>query len=165
MKQTVKTNTLKTIPNIAIITDCKINLKEDYNNYLVIEIKGKPFLIYNLSQGQDYSFKQKCQIKLFMGKSKVNILYNQNEDFQDDLDFSTLKTITLYKNTNLINTYTNQKTQKSNYLELKDINNQSFYLDIKHNKLYKRNNIYKIEKTKEIPIYQTNIKIKKIPKF
>ncbi len=100
-----------------------------------------------------------------MGKSKINILYNQNEDFQDDLNFSTLKTITIYKNTNLINPYTNQKTQKSNYLELKDINNQSFYLDIKHNKLYKRKNIYKIEKTKEIPIYQTNIKIKKIPKF
>ncbi len=51
MKQTVKTNTLKTITNIAIITDSKINLTEDYNNYLVIEINHKPFLIYNLSQG------------------------------------------------------------------------------------------------------------------
>lgn len=61
----------------------------------------------------------------------------------------------------IYNKLTNEEIDSSDYIEFKDLNNNTFYIDILFNIIYKRNNIYikNNNKSKELLLFKENIKL------
>lgn len=162
-----RTMKIHKISKIFFITDAFLNRRSfmsTYDIFLVFEEENdnsKSFgsrLVYNITTTEDNSFDFDKSLGIVNNKSKfITIYQNESNDFQEDIDFGYMKKIIYYKNAKLINIYTNEVIEHSDFLEFSDVLDNYFYLDCINNKLYKRYNCFKLEKNKEKIIYERGI--------
>lgn len=162
-----RTMKIHKISKIFFITNAFLNRRSfmpTYDIFLVFEEENdnsKSFgsrLVYNITTTEDNSFDFDKSLGIVNDKSQfITIYQNENDDFQEDIDFGYMKKIIYCKKSILINILTNETIAKSDFLEFSDVLDNYFYLDCINNKLYKRYNCFKLEKNKEKIIYERGI--------
>ncbi len=162
-----RTMKIHKIRRILFITNAFLNRRSfmpTFDTFLVFEEENDnskcfgPRLVYNITSTEDNSFDFDKSLGLIQDESKIITLYqNENNDFQENIDFGYMNKIIYCKNAKLININTNTVINKSDYLEFSDVLGNCFYLDCINNKLYKRYNCFKLEKNKEEIIYERRV--------
>ena len=163
-----RTMKIHKIRRILFITNAFLNRRSfipTFDTFLVFEEEKDnskcfgPRLVYNITSTEDNSFDFDKSLGLVQDESNIVTIYqNENKDFQEDIDFGYMKKIVYCKNAKLINIYTNDVIEKSDFLEFSDVLGTCFYLGCINNKLYKRYNCFKLEKNKEEIIYEKGVK-------
>lgn len=161
-------NKIKEIQSIYIMTNVCLNrdiTKRNFNTFLVIEMKDNR-LIYNINTGKDYSFIKDKNIAIIKGQTEILNLYKQDKkQYQSELEFYELKSIKLYKNSKLKNKYNDRTVDcRVDYIEFKDLKNNTFYISHNINTIYLRDNLYEIIKKNNQVVHtiyekQTNINL------
>lgn len=127
---------------------------------LILDVNQMPRIILDITNGIDMSNNDNLQITK-TNNTKEKILYTCNDSDEENIDICNIKSVTLHKNVDIYNKLTNEEIDSSDYIEFKDLNNNTFYIDILFNIIYKRNNIYikNNNKSKELLLFKENIKL------
>lgn len=127
---------------------------------LILDVNQMPYIILDITNGIDMSNNDNLQITK-TNNTKEKVLYTCNDSDEENIDICNIKSVTLYKNVDIYNKLTNEEIDSSDYIEFKDLNNNTFYIDILFNIIYKRNNIYikNNNKSKELLLFKENIKL------
>lgn len=127
---------------------------------LIIDVNQMPYIILDITNGIDMSNNDNLQITK-TNNTKEKVLYTCNDNDEETIDICNIKSVTLHKNVDIYNKLTNEEIDSSDYIEFKDLNNNTFYIDILFNIIYKRNNIYikNNNKSKELLLFKENIKL------
>ena len=127
---------------------------------LILDVNQVPRIILDITNGIDMSNNDNLQITK-TNNTKEKVLYTCNDSDEENIDICNIKSVTLHKNVDIYNKLTNEEIDSSNYIEFKDLNNNTFYIDILFNIIYKRNNIYikNNNKSKELLLFKENIKL------
>lgn len=127
---------------------------------LILDVNQVPYIILDITNGIDMSNNDNLQITK-TNNTKEKVLYTCNDSDEENIDICNIKSVTLYKNVDIYNKLTNEEIDSSDYIEFKDLNNNTFYIDILFNIIYKRNNIYikNNNKSKELLLFKENIKL------
>lgn len=127
---------------------------------LILDVNQVPYIILDITNGIDMSNNDNLQITK-TNNTKEKILYACNDIDEENIDICNIKSVTLHKNVDIYNKLTNEEIDSSDYIEFKDLNNNTFYIDILFNIIYKRNNIYikNNNKSKELLLFKENIKL------
>lgn len=153
----MQNNKVKNIERIDILTNVCINKdipKKEFYTCLVVAMENNKQLVYNLTNGLDYSFER--YKKLSIQEDKI-IIYNfyesefREEDYE--IEFYELESIKLLKNIKLKKINTNKLSLKTNLIEFKDIKNNKFYISYLTNELYINKNNYEIINKNNTHIY------------
>lgn len=129
---------------------------------LVLDVNQKSIIILDITNGIDMSNYDNLHITMDNNITKEKVIYTCNNDnTEEDINICNIKSVTLHKNVDIYNKLTNEEIDSSDYIEFKDLNNNSFYIDILFNKIYKRNNIYikNNNKSKELLLFKENTKL------
>lgn len=155
-----RTKNINTIKNISILKNVKNERSAKITDLLVVEDKNGIVLLYDITHNVDYSFDYRKNISVFKGKTKMETFYIFNdEDYQESIKFGYAKSIKLYKNVKLINKHSNELIIVSEFLEFEDVLLNKFFVDVKNNKIYIRDNAYELEissRKKEKIIFSRN---------
>lgn len=127
---------------------------------LILDVNQMPRIILDITNGIDMSNNDNLQITK-TNNTKEKVLYTCNDSDEENIDICNIKSVTLHKNVDIYNKLTNEEIDSSDYIEFKDLNNNTFYIDILFNIIYKRNNIYikNNNKSKELLLFKENIKL------
>ncbi len=127
---------------------------------LILDVNQVPHIILDITNGIDMSNNDNLQITK-TNNTKEKVLYTCNDSDEENIDICNIKSVTLHKNVDIYNKLTNEEIDSSDYIEFKDLNNNTFYIDILFNIIYKRNNIYikNNNKSKELLLFKENIKL------
>ncbi len=127
---------------------------------LILDVNQVPYIILDITNGIDMSNNDNLQITK-TNNTKEKVLYTRNDSDEENIDICNIKSVTLHKNDDIYNKLTNEEIDSSDYIEFKDLNNNTFYIDILFNIIYKRNNIYikNNNKSKELLLFKENIKL------
>lgn len=127
---------------------------------LILDVNQMPYIILDITNGIDMSNNDNLQITK-TNNTKEKILYACNDSDEENIDICNIKSVTLHKNVDIYNKLTNEEIDSSDYIEFKDLNNNTFYIDILFNIIYKRNNVYikNNNKSKELLLFKENIKL------
>ena len=127
---------------------------------LILDVNQVPYIILDITNGIDMSNNDNLQITK-TNNTKEKILYACNDSDKENIEICNIKSVTLHKNVDIYNKLTNEEIDSSDYIEFKDLNNNTFYIDILFNIIYKRNNIYikNNNKSKELLLFKENIKL------
>lgn len=127
---------------------------------LILDVNQVPHLILDITNGIDMSNNDNLQITK-TNNTKEKVLYTCNDSDEENIDICNIKSVTLHKNVDIYNKLTDEEIDSSDYIEFKDLNNNTFYIDILFNIIYKRNNIYikNNNKSKELLLFKENIKL------
>ena len=127
---------------------------------LILDVNQVPHIILDITNGIDMSNNDNLQITK-TNNTKEKVLYTRNDSDEENIDICNIKSVTLHKNVDIYNKLTNEEIDSSDYIEFKDLNNNTFYIDILFNIIYKRNNIYikNNNKSKELLLFKENIKL------
>lgn len=127
---------------------------------LILDVNQMPYIILDITNGIDMSNNDNLQITK-TNNTKEKVLYTCNDSDEENIDICNIKSVTLHKNVDIYNKLTNEEIDSSDYIEFKDLNNNTFYIDILFNIIYKRNNIYikNNNKSKELLLFKENIKL------
>lgn len=127
---------------------------------LILDVNQMPYIILDITNGIDMSNNDNLQITK-TNNTKEKVLYTCNDSDEENIDICNIKSVTLYKNVDIYNKLTDEEIDSSDYIEFKDLNNNTFYIDILFNIIYKRNNIYikNNNKSKELLLFKENIKL------
>lgn len=127
---------------------------------LILDVNQMPYIILDITNGIDISNNDNLQITK-TNNTKEKVLYTCNDSDEENIDICNIKSVTLHKNVDIYNKLTNEEIDSSDYIEFKDLNNNTFYIDILFNIIYKRNNIYikNNNKSKELLLFKENIKL------
>ena len=127
---------------------------------LILDVNQMPYIILDITNGIDMSNNDNLQITK-TNNTKEKVLYTCNDSDEENIDICNIKSVTLHKNVDIYNKLTNEEIDSSDYVEFKDLNNNTFYIDILFNIIYKRNNIYikNNNKSKELLLFKENIKL------
>lgn len=127
---------------------------------LILDVNQMPYIILDITNGIDMSNNDNLQITK-TNNTKEKVLYTRNDSDEENIDICNIKSVTLHKNVDIYNKLTNEEIDSSDYIEFKDLNNNTFYIDILFNIIYKRNNIYikNNNKSKELLLFKENIKL------
>lgn len=127
---------------------------------LILDVNQVPHIILDITNGIDMSNNDNLQITK-TNNTKEKVLYTCNNNNEETIDICNIKSVTLHKNVDIYNKLTNEEIDSSDYIEFKDLNNNTFYIDILFNIIYKRNNIYikNNNKSKELLLFKENIKL------
>ena len=127
---------------------------------LILDVNQVPYIILDITNGLDMSNNDNLQITK-TNNTKEKVLYTCNDSDEENIDICNIKSVTLHKNVDIYNKLTNEEIDSSDYIEFKDLNNNTFYIDILFNIIYKRNNIYikNNNKSKELLLFKENIKL------
>lgn len=127
---------------------------------LILDVNQMPYIILDITNGIDMSNNDNLQITK-TNNTKEKVLYTCNNNDEETIDICNIKSVTLHKNVDIYNKLTNEEIDSSDYIEFKDLNNNTFYIDILFNIIYKRNNIYikNNNKSKELLLFKENIKL------
>lgn len=127
---------------------------------LILDVNQVPYIILDITNGIDMSNNDNLQITK-TNNTKEKVLYTCNDSDEENIDICNIKSVTLHKNVDIYNKLTNEEIDSSDYIEFKDLNNNTFYIDILFNIIYKRNNIYikNNNKSKELLLFKENIKL------
>lgn len=127
---------------------------------LILDVNQMPYIILDITNGLDMSNNDNLQITK-TNNTKEKVLYTCNDSDEENIDICNIKSVTLHKNVDIYNKLTNEEIDSSDYIEFKDLNNNTFYIDILFNIIYKRNNIYikNNNKSKELLLFKENIKL------
>lgn len=127
---------------------------------LILDVNQMSYIILDITNGIDMSNNDNLQITK-TNNTKEKILYTCNDSDEENIDICNIKSVTLHKNVDIYNKLTNEEIDSSDYIEFKDLNNNTFYIDILFNIIYKRNNIYikNNNKSKELLLFKENIKL------
>ena len=129
---------------------------------LVLDVNQKSIIILDITNGIDMSNYDNLHIIMDNNITKEKVLYTCNNDnTEEDINICNIKSVIFHKNVDIHNKLTNEEIDSSDYIEFKDLNNNSFYIDILFNKIYKRNNIYikNNNKSKELLLFKENTKL------
>ena len=145
-KKQYPTNELSTITKITFYDKLKVDAN-DLIQGLVIEVNNEPFIILDISYGLSISLLDMITNEIKDNKSRSFTIYEiDNNDFQSDIKFGEVNKVLLYRKAELVNKINGKTLCKSDVVELTDYNNNKFYVDYFNNNIYKRENIYKINK-------------------
>lgn len=127
---------------------------------LILDVNQMSYIILDITNGIDMSNNDNLQITK-TNNTKEKVLYTCNDSDEENIDICNIKSVTLHKNVDIYNKLTNEEIDSSDYIEFKDLNNNTFYIDILFNIIYKRNNIYikNNNKSKELLLFKENIKL------
>ena len=127
---------------------------------LIIDVNQVPYIILDITNGIDMSNNDNLQITK-TNNTKEKVLYTCNDSDEENIDICNIKSVTLHKNVDIYNKLTDEEIDSSDYIEFKDLNNNTFYIDILFNIIYKRDNIYikNNNKSKELLLFKENIKL------
>lgn len=127
---------------------------------LILDVNQVPYIILDITNGIDMSNNDNLQITK-TNNTKEKVLYTCNDSDEENIDICNIKSVTLHKNVDIYNKLTNEEIDSSDHIEFKDLNNNTFYIDILFNIIYKRNNIYikNKNKSKELLLFKENIKL------
>lgn len=127
---------------------------------LILDVNQVPHIILDITNGIDISNNDNLQITK-TNNTKEKVLYTCNDSDEENIDICNIKSVTLHKNVDIYNKLTDEEIDSSDYIEFKDLNNNTFYIDILFNIIYKRNNIYikNNNKSKELLLFKENIKL------
>lgn len=127
---------------------------------LILDVNQVPYIILDITNGIDMSNNDNLQITK-TNNTKEKVLYTCNDSDEENIDICNIKSVTLHKNVDIYNKLTDEEIDSSDYIEFKDLNNNTFYIDILFNIIYKRNNIYikNNNKSKELLLFKENIKL------
>lgn len=127
---------------------------------LILDVNQMSYIILDITNGIDMSNNDNLQITK-TNNTKEKILYTCNDSDEENIDICNIKSVTSHKNVDIYNKLTNEEIDSSDYIEFKDLNNNTFYIDILFNIIYKRNNIYikNNNKSKELLLFKENIKL------
>lgn len=127
---------------------------------LILDVNQVPHIILDITNGIDMSNNDNLQITK-TNNTKEKVLYTCNNNDEENIDICNIKSVTLHKNVDIYNKLTDEEIDSSDYIEFKDLNNNTFYIDILFNIIYKRNNIYikNNNKSKELLLFKENIKL------
>lgn len=127
---------------------------------LILDVNQVPYIILDITNGIDMSNNDNLQITK-TNNTKEKVLYTCNDSDEENIDICNIKSVTLHKNVDIYNKLTNEEIDSSDYIEFKDLNNNTFYIDILFNIIYKRNNIYikNNNKSKDLLLFKENIKL------
>lgn len=127
---------------------------------LILDVNQIPYIILDITNGIDMSNNDNLQITK-TNNTKEKVLYTCNDSDEENIDICNIKSVTLHKNVDIYNKLTDEEIDSSDYIEFKDLNNNTFYIDILFNIIYKRNNIYikNNNKSKELLLFKENIKL------
>lgn len=127
---------------------------------LILDVNQVPHIILDITNGIDMSNNDNLQITK-TNNTKEKVLYTCNDSDEENIDICNIKSVTLHKNVDIYNKLTDEEIDSSDYIEFKDLNNNTFYIDILFNIIYKRNNIYikNNNKSKELLLFKENIKL------
>lgn len=127
---------------------------------LILDVNQVPYIILDITNGIDMPNNDNLQITK-TNNTKEKVLYTCNDSDEENIDICNIKSVTLHKNVDIYNKLTNEEIDSSDYIEFKDLNNNTFYIDILFNIIYKRNNIYikNNNKSKELLLFKENIKL------
>jgi len=127
---------------------------------LILDVNQMPYIILDITNGIDMSNNDNLQITK-TNNTKEKVLYTCNYSDEENIDICNIKSVTLHKNVDIYNKLTDEEIDSSDYIEFKDLNNNTFYIDILFNIIYKRNNIYikNNNKSKELLLFKENIKL------
>lgn len=127
---------------------------------LILDVNQVPYIILDITNGIDMSNNDNLQITK-TNNTKEKVLYTCNDSDEENIDICNIKSVTLHKNVDICNKLTDEEIDSSDYIEFKDLNNNTFYIDILFNIIYKRNNIYikNNNKSKELLLFKENIKL------
>lgn len=144
----------------------KLSFIEDIMSYgntidvLILDVNQVPYIILDITNGIDMSNNDNLQITK-TNNTKEKVLYTCNDSDEENIDICNIKSVTLHKNVDIYNKLTDEEIDSSDYIEFKDLNNNTFYIDILFNIIYKRNNVYikNNNKSKELLLFKENIKL------
>jgi len=127
---------------------------------LILDVNQMSYIILDITNGIDMSNNDNLQITK-TNNTKEKVLYTCNDSDEENIDICNIKSVTLHKNVDIYNKLTDEEIDSSDYIEFKDLNNNTFYIDILFNIIYKRNNIYikNNNKSKELLLFKENIKL------
>lgn len=127
---------------------------------LILDVNQMPYIILDITNGIDMSNNDNLQITK-TNNTKEKVLYTCNDSDEENIDICNIKSVTLHKKVDIYNKLTDEEIDSSDYIEFKDLNNNTFYIDILFNIIYKRNNIYikNNNKSKELLLFKENIKL------
>lgn len=127
---------------------------------LILDVNQVPYIILDITNSIDMSNNDNLQITK-TNNTKEKVLYTCNDSDEENIDICNIKSVTLHKNVDIYNKLTDEEIDSSDYIEFKDLNNNTFYIDILFNIIYKRNNIYikNNNKSKELLLFKENIKL------
>lgn len=127
---------------------------------LILDVNQMPYIILDITNGIDMSNNDNLHITKTKN-TKEKVLYTCNNSDEENIDICNIKNVTLHKNVDIYNKLTNEEIDSSDYIEFKDLNNNTFYIDILFNIIYKRNNIYikNNNNSKELLLFKENIKL------
>lgn len=126
---------------------------------LILDVNQVPHIILDITNGIDMLNNDNLQITK-TNNTREKVLYTCNDSDEENIDICNIKSVTLHKNVDIYNKLTDEEIDSSDYIEFKDLNNNTFYIDILFNIIYKRNNIYikNNNKSKEL-LFKENIKL------
>lgn len=152
---------LKNITSVLYIKNAKLESRRNsnaYNDFIIVKVKKETEILLDITTGEDLSINYRNNIEFIKNKTVVKNLYTLNKNnYQDDLDIGKIESAILYKNVDIYNSVSNSYVNDSDIIEIKDIKGNTFYIDILFNNIYKRKDIYYLEKnpkTKEIIIFK-----------
>ena len=102
-------------------------------NFLVLENNYEIECIFNLSNGEEYRLNCYRDV-LFDDKTILDVIYEN--DFKCNFDFGLTKEIIYYRNVDLRNSFNGTFIAYSDFLKFTDVNNNSFYVDIRNDEIY-----------------------------
>lgn len=145
-KEKYPTEELKTITKITFYDKLKVDA-DDLIQGLVVEVNNEPFIILDISYGLSISTLDMITNELKNNKSRNFTIYGiDDNDFQSDIKFGEIKKVQLYRKAELENKINGKTLCKSDIIEFTDYNDKKFYVDYINNDIYKRENLYKINK-------------------
>lgn len=125
------------------------------NKYFVIDYNNNEKIVLNIKKGKEENINN-------IKANNKKVIYQNGNDYQESFELSEIESITLRCNVELLNN-TNQKTISSPCLiEIKDTENNSFFIDACLNQTYTRKNNYLLKlycNSNEDYIFSLNKKI------
>ena len=145
-KEQYPTNELATITKITFYDKLKVDAN-DLIQGLVIEVNNEPFIILDISYGLSISPLDMITNEIKNNKSRNFTIYEiDDNDFQSGIKFGEVKEVLLYRKAELVSEINSKTLCKSDIVEFTDYNDNKFYVDYINNDIYKRENLYKINK-------------------
>jgi len=154
---------LKDVTSVEYIKNGVLESSNDkiYNDFLVITVDDKVEILLNITTGEDLSYNVDTDIALIGDVTKIKILYSYNKNnYQYDLDIGKIESAILYKNAEIYNSTNDRLLYDSDFIEIKDIKGNYFIIDILHNEIFKRNQIYYLKEkrfTRKNIIFKRNL--------
>lgn len=138
--------TIYDITNITIVRNAYLENPYRRCDLIMVYDNYETAIMLNITEGVEYLLG--AAEEAYPDKqTKEEVLYTLNPyDDYEYFEFGETVKVTRYKNATLINTFNGYPIIKSDFLEFKDDNDNTFYLDYRNNEISCRNGYIGIEK-------------------